>query len=101
MATLRAYTPIKSIEGVSSLFRFISHFWDLGEVGMMEFIVAMVERTTRRKECGDTGFTTKLAHSTLTALSHFRFNIHSRLILTSKLFLFLYSLNTNPAIDGP
>jgi hypothetical protein len=66
---------------------------------MMEFIVAVVKRMARREECGGTGFTTKPAHSSLTALSHLQFNIPFAHILTSELSLFLHSLNMNPAID--
>jgi hypothetical protein len=70
MATPLAYTPVESIEGVSLLFRFFSHPCFLGEVGDDGAM-------TRRKESGDTGFTTRPAHSTLTALSHFQFTIPS------------------------
>jgi hypothetical protein len=97
MATLLTYTPVESIEGVSHLFFFRS--WYLGEVGMMEFMLAVVKRTARSEECGGTGFTIKPAHPTLTALSHLQFNIPFAHILTSELSLFLHSLNINPAID--
>lgn len=87
MATLLTYTPVESIEGVSLQFCFCSHPWYLGEVGMMEFIVAMAKRTARREECGGTGFTVELAHSALTSLSHLQFNIPFAHILTSELSL--------------
>jgi hypothetical protein len=48
MATLLAYTPVESIEGVSLQSCFLSHSWYLGEVGMTEFMVAVVERRLGR-----------------------------------------------------
>jgi len=52
MSTPLAYTPVESIEGVSLRFCSLSHSWFLNETGMMEFIVAAVERTIQGEEGG-------------------------------------------------
>jgi len=52
MATPLAYTPVESIEGVSLRFSSLR----TPGAGMMEFIVAAVERTIKREEGGGTLF---------------------------------------------